>query len=49
MQGIKHYLIDEVEPTQRFSVAEYKKRAEQDFILQVKVFINYLTKKKGKQ
>ena len=29
MQGIKHYLIDEVEPTQRFSVAEYKKRAEQ--------------------
>ena len=29
MQGIKHYLIDEVEPTQRFSVAEYKKRAEE--------------------
>lgn len=29
MQGIKHYLIDVVEPTQRFSVAEYKKRAEQ--------------------
>ena len=28
MQGIKHYLIDEVLPTQRFSVAEYKKRAE---------------------
>ena len=28
MQGIKHYLIYEVEPTQRFSVAEYKKRAE---------------------
>ena len=28
MQGIKHYLIDEVEPTHRFSVAEYKKRAE---------------------
>lgn len=28
MQGIKHYIIDEVEPTQRFSVAEYKKRAE---------------------
>ena len=28
MQGIKHYLIDEVEPTQRFSVAEYKKRAQ---------------------
>ena len=29
MQGIKHYLIDEIEPTERFSVAEYKKRAEQ--------------------
>ena len=29
MQGIKHYLIDVIEPTQRFSVAEYKKRAEQ--------------------
>ena len=29
MQGIKHYLIDIVEPTERFSVAEYKKRAEQ--------------------
>ena len=28
-QGIKHYLIDIVEPTERFSVAEYKKRAEQ--------------------
>ena len=28
MQGIKHYLIDEVNPTERFSVAEYKKRAE---------------------
>ena len=28
MQGIKHYLIDEIKPTQRFSVAEYKKRAE---------------------
>lgn len=26
MQGIKHYLIDIVEPTERFSVAEYKKR-----------------------
>ena len=25
MQGIKHYMIDEVIPTQRFSVAEYKK------------------------
>ena len=29
MQGIKHYLIDVVEPTKRFSVAEYKKRAEE--------------------
>ncbi len=29
MQGIKHYLIDEVLPTERFSVAEYKKRAEE--------------------
>lgn len=29
MQGIKHYMIDEVLPTERFSVAEYKKRAEQ--------------------
>ena len=29
MQGIKHYLIDIVKPTERFSVAEYKKRAEQ--------------------
>lgn len=29
MQGIKHYLIDEVLPTERFSVADYKKRAEQ--------------------
>ena len=28
MQGIKHYLIDCVEPTKRFSVAEYKKQAE---------------------
>ena len=28
MSGIKHYLIDEVYPTERFSVAEYKKRAE---------------------
>ena len=28
MQGIKHYLIDFVEPTQRYSVAEYKKAAE---------------------
>lgn len=28
MQGIKHYLIDCVEPTRRYSVAEYKKDAE---------------------
>lgn len=28
MDGIKHYLIDEVNPEERFSVAEYKKRAE---------------------
>lgn len=28
MQGIKHYMIDVVEPDERFSVAEYKKEAE---------------------
>lgn len=28
MQGIKHYLIDEIIPIEKFSVAEYKKRAE---------------------
>ena len=28
MQGIKHYMIDIVEPDERFSVAEYKKQAE---------------------
>ena len=28
MQGIKHYLIDCIEPDERFSVAEYKKQAE---------------------
>ena len=28
MQGIKHYLIDFVEPSQRYNVAEYKKDAE---------------------
>lgn len=28
MQGIKHYLLDFVEPDQRYSVAEYKKDAE---------------------
>jgi tRNA dimethylallyltransferase len=29
MQGIKHYMIDIASPDQRFSVAEYKKQAEQ--------------------
>ena len=29
MQRIKHYMIDIVEPDKRFSVAEYKKQAEQ--------------------
>ena len=28
MQGIKHYMIDIVEPNERFNVAEYKKQAE---------------------
>ena len=28
MQGIKHYMIDIVNPDDRFSVAEYKKQAE---------------------
>ena len=28
MQGIKHYLIDIIEPNQRYSVAEFKKDAE---------------------
>lgn len=28
MQGIKHYMIDFVEPSKRYSVAEYKKEAE---------------------
>lgn len=28
MQGIKHYLLDFVEPNQRYSVAEFKKAAE---------------------
>ena len=28
MQGIKHYLIDTVEPTKRYSVSEYKKDAK---------------------
>ena len=29
MQGIKHYMIDIARPDERFSVAEYKKQAEQ--------------------
>ena len=29
MQGIKHYMIDVVNPNERFSVAEYKKQAEE--------------------
>ena len=29
MQGIKHYLIDYVEPNERYSVARYKKDAEE--------------------
>ena len=28
MQGIKHYIVDEVLPTERFSVARYKQEAE---------------------
>lgn len=28
MQGIKHYMIDSVLPSERYSVAEYKKQAE---------------------
>ena len=28
MQGIKHYLIDFVEPSERYSVADYKKDAK---------------------
>ena len=28
MQGIKHYMIDIVEPTERYSVADYKRQAE---------------------
>lgn len=27
MQGIKHYMIDFVEPSERYSVAEYKRQA----------------------
>lgn len=29
MQGIKHYMIDVAKPTQRYSVAQYKKKAEE--------------------
>ena len=29
MQGIKHYMIDIIDPSERFSVAEYKKQAEE--------------------
>ena len=32
MDGIKHYLIDFVEPNQRYSVAEFKKDAEQAIV-----------------
>ena len=32
MQGIKHYLLDFVEPNQRYSVAEFKKDAEEAII-----------------
>lgn len=28
MQGIPHYMLDFVSPSQRYSVAEYKKQAE---------------------
>ena len=28
MDGIKHYMIDFVEPNERYSVADYKKEAE---------------------
>lgn len=29
MQGIKHYMLDFVEPNERYSVAKYKKQAEE--------------------
>ena len=29
MQGIKHYMLDFIEPNQRYSVADYKKQAEE--------------------
>ena len=29
MQGVNHYLIDIIEPNQRYSVAEFKKDAEE--------------------
>ena len=36
MQGIKHYMLDFIEPNERYSVAEYKKEATKciDEILQ---------------
>lgn len=30
MQGVKHYLVDEIEPDMPFSVSEYKRMAEED-------------------
>ena len=33
MQGIKHYIIDEVLPTERFSVARYKQEAETPIVV----------------
>lgn len=29
MQGVKHYLVDEIEPDMPFSVSEYKRMAEE--------------------
>lgn len=29
MQGIKHYMLDFVEPNERYSVADYKKKASE--------------------
>lgn len=40
MQGIKHYMVDEISPTKRFSVADYKKQAEkaiEEIVLKNKV------------
>ena len=36
MQGIKHYLISSIEPTQRYSVADYKKEAKKAIIEVIK-------------